>query len=617
MNTHAEQETGRLPRRWSQSLSGLHRTLALVWQSGPGWTLLSMLLIPIQGLLPLCTLYLLKLIVDTLILAPAAADKGAMVGQLGWLVGLTALVALIGEICRAFARLGREALSDLVTQRVHNDLHAKAVEVDLESYERPDYYDALHRAHQEAAFRPTNILFGLMMVAQNSILIAAISGWLFSVDWRIGVALLLSVLPGFWARVVHARRMYHWRHRRTPLERQASYFGWLLTDPTMAKEMRLFALGPHFAQRFSELRTLLRGERLALGVRRCLWDLATDAVAIVAIFGSYSFVILRAVQGLITVGDVAMFYQAFLRMQSGLRDLMTHLSGLYEDRLFLSTLDTFLGLPSRVVAPTAPKPVPRPMQTGFAFHDVSFRYPGAGEYTLRDVSLEIRPHEVIALVGENGSGKTTLVKLLCRLYDPNDGVITLDGIDLREFDPHALWGEIGAILQDYGRYSLSARENIWFGDIRQPLDGDGTVAAAERTGADEVIARMPRGYDTVLGKRFEDGTELSVGDWQKLALARAFFHDAQLIVLDEPTSSMDAQAEDEVLRGFRDQRGGAAAVLISHRLSTMRLADRIFVLEQGRIAQHGTHAELIEQAGTYARLFNLQASAYRKDRGPC
>ena len=601
-------------KRTLQSLSGLERALGLAWRSGPGWSSASALLVVVQGLLPLATLYLLKLIVDGVAAGLGAEDKAAAFGQVMWLVVLTAGVALTAEVTRSFSRVARDRLSDLVTDRVYDLLHAKSIEVDLESYEHPDYYDALYRAHHETPFRPTRILIGFLMLGQSLITIVAIAGWLFSVDWRIGLILVLSSFPALWARVTHAARVYAWRHHRTPLERKASYFDWLLADPTLAKEVRLFELGPLFAGRFSSVRALLRREKFSLSLKRCVWDLATDAVSVLAIFGSYGFIAYRAVQGLITVGDVAMFYQAFLRVQNSLRELMTYVSGLYEDRLFFSTLTDFLEHPVKIVGPADPKPLPTPMQTGFAFHDVSFRYPESERNVLEDVSLEIRPKEVIALVGENGSGKTTLVKLLCRLYDPSEGVITLDGTDLREFEPRLLRREIAVILQDYGRYSLSVRENIWFGNVQRPAGDDGTVVAARRAGAHDVISSMPEGYDTVLGKRFQDGTELSVGDWQKVALARTFFHDAQLIVLDEPTSSMDAHAEYEVLEGFRRRLHGAAAILISHRLSTMRLADRIFVLDKGRIVETGAHLELLERKGVYARLFDLQARPYREGR---
>jgi ATP-binding cassette subfamily B protein len=306
-----------------------------------------------------------------------------------------------------------------------------------------------------------------------------------------------------------------------------------------------------------------------------------------------------------------MYFQAFQRVQGFLQGILGSLAGLYEDNLFLSNLYEFLDLKRTVIEPVQPKSVPRPMQKGIALDHVSFQYPGGARRVIEDISLTIRPGEVVALVGENGSGKTTLMKLLCRLYDPTDGTITLDGVDLRQFETNALRHEISIIFQDYAHYHLSARENIWFGNTALPPDTERVITAAQNSGAHTVISSLPHGYDTILGKRFADGEELSIGEWQKVALARAFMRDSQIIVLDEPTSSMDAKAEYEVFQSFRQLVSGRTAILISHRFSTVRMADRIFVLKHGRIIEGGTHDELICAQGTYARLFEMQAQHYR------
>jgi ATP-binding cassette, subfamily B, bacterial len=311
------------------------------------------------------------------------------------------------------------------------------------------------------------------------------------------------------------------------------------------------------------------------------------------------------------VGDLVMYYQAFQRVQGFLQGILSSLTGLYADNLFLSNLYEFLDLKRTVAEPAVARPVPQPMRVGIVFDHVSFQYPGGTRKAIEDVSLVIRPGEVVALVGENGSGKTTLIKLLCRLYDPTGGSITLDGIDLRQFETHALRREIAIIFQNYAHYHLSAEENIWLGNASLPPDRERVAAAARRSGADEVIRGLPRGYDTILGKRFADGEELSVGEWQKVALARAFMRDAQILVLDEPTSSMDAKAEYEVFQNFRKLVAGRSAILISHRFSTVRMADRIHVLQHGRVIEGGSHDELIRAGGTYARLFEMQARHYR------
>jgi ATP-binding cassette subfamily B protein len=378
--------------------------------------------------------------------------------------------------------------------------------------------------------------------------------------------------------------------------------------------------------RFADLRRQLRGERMALSVRRSAAELATQAAGLALLYGTYGWLAWRAVAGEITLGDLVMFEAAFSRGQGFLRDLLAGVGGLYENNLFLSNLFEFLDLTPRVADPPDPLPVPRPMREGFAFEGVSFRYPGEGESAaagdgaaakpreaLHGIDFRVGPGEVVALVGENGSGKTTLIKLLCRLYEPTDGRITLDGTDVRRFGSAELRRQIAVIFQDFVRYHVTARDNIRFGNLDLgEADPQGLIPAAARaSAADAVIGRLPAGYETMLGRRFENGAELSLGEWQKVALARAFVRDAQVIVMDEPTAAMDAKAEAEVFDNFRRLAAGRAAVLISHRLSTVKSADRIYVLDRGTVAEVGTHDELMSRRGLYARMFELQARNYR------
>ena len=366
-----------------------------------------------------------------------------------------------------------------------------------------------------------------------------------------------------------------------------------------------------FARRFSELRRRIRRERLGIDSRRSLAEMAASVVEIGAMFGLYAFVGYRTMRGLLTMGDLVMFFQAVQRGQGFLGQLLGGLSDLYESHLFLTNLYEFLELKPKIVAPARPAPVHRPLRTGLVFDHVSFRYSDDGRPVLDDLSLTIRPGEHVALVGENGAGKTTLIKLLCRLYDPTQGAITLDGVDLRQLDLEALRREISIVFQDYAHYQLTARENIWLGNIDAPPDLAGIQAAALQAGADDVIARLKHGYETVLGKWFEGGEELSVGEWQKVALARAFLRQSQIIVLDEPTSAMDARAEYELFQRFHRLAAGRTALLISHRLSTVRMADRIYVLEDGKVLESGTHEELVYRGGKYSCLFETQARNYR------
>ena len=482
--------------------------------------------------------------------------------------------------------------------------------LDLEYYENSSFYDTLHRAQLEAPHRPTQIVNGLVPVVQSSVTLLGIAGLLFSCHWGIAIVLFASLIPGLVLRLKFADKMYKWQIDRSTADRKATYFNWLLTGPFYAKEIRVFDLGALFIEGFRRLRRDLRREKLGLALRHALGEWVAETGAALAIFGSLAFIAYRTVQGVITLGDMVMYYQAFQRGQGYLRDLLGGLAGLYEDNLFLANFYVFLDLKPKVVEPLAPLPVPNPIKSGIVFHDVAFRYPTGEGMVLEKVNLTIRPGQVVALVGENGSGKTTLVKLLCRLYDPTSGSITIDGIDLRRFETTSLRREFGIIFQDYAQYQMTALENIRMGNITLRPDDERIIETARYTGAHEFLSRLPEGYETMLGKWFGQGAELSIGQWQKVALARALLRDARIIILDEPTSSMDAKSEYAVFNRFRDLAHDRTAILISHRFSTIRMADCIYMLKDGKIVEKGTHEELMDHDGLYAYLFQLQAKYY-------
>jgi ATP-binding cassette subfamily B protein len=589
----------------------LGRALRFVWQSAKGSTIANAIFIVVQGVLPLLPLYLMKLMVDAVTAGLKAPDKGVAFRHVLLLVGLMGAATLFAFLISLIAGLVREWQAFTVTDHMNDVLLAKSIEVDLEYYESARYYDTLHRAQREAPFRPLSIVNGLAQIGQNGISLLAITGLLVSFHWIIAAILFTAVISGTAVRLRYTGKMYRWQREQTSTERQAGYLNWMLTDSSHAKEIRLFDLGPLFIRRFHDIRRKLRKGKLAIMRRRYLADFAAQTLATAAIYGSYAYVAYQAVGGKITYGDLVMYYQAFQRVQGSLQGILSSLAGLYEDNLFLSNLYEFLDLKRTVIEPVHARPMPQPMQRGIVLDRVSFQYPESSRKVFEDISLTIRPGEVVALVGENGSGKTTLIKLLCRLYDPTGGTITIDGVDLRQFETKALRREIAIIFQDYAHYHLTARENIWFGNTALPPDHERVVTAARRSGADDVISALPHGYDTILGKWFENGEELSIGEWQKVALARAFIRDAQIIVLDEPTSSMDAKAEYEVFQSFRRLVSDRTAILISHRFSTVRMADRIFVLKHGTIIESGTHEELMDRQGVYADLFQKQAQAYR------
>ncbi len=599
------------PLTFSSLQQTLLRALQLVWSMAPGWTAANMLLIVILGVLPIAALYLTKLIVDSVTAGLAAPDPAAVFPQVFFYILVAAAIALFLALARSLSELTSEAQSMIVTDGVSDILHAQSIAVDLEYYEDTSYYDTLHRAQQEAPYRPTRIVNGLVQIGQNGISLLGVAVLILAFSWVIALILLAAAIPAALVRYYYARARFRFEQENTESERQAWYYHWVLTDSSHAKEVRLFNLGPLFRERFKNFRTDLRKGRLQLAKYRTLSDSASQAIVVIALFGTFAFIAYSTLQNTISVGDLVMYFLAFQLGIGFIQAILNSLAGLYEDNLFLSNFYQFLDLKPAIQSPEEPALIPRPDVQRIAFQDVHFSYPGGTREAVSGIDLSLNPGEVIALVGENGSGKTTLIKLLCRLYDPDSGNITVNGIDLRSFDPVAWRKEISVIFQDYVHYYLSASENIWVGNVERDQDPATIAKAANRSGADAVIQRLPEGYKTNLGHWFSGGQELSEGEWQKVALARAFFRDSNIVVLDEPTSSLDPLAEADLFRNFRNLLEGRSAVLISHRFSTVQMADRIYVLDKGRIIEEGSHADLLRLNGRYAHLFRTQAKHYQ------
>ena len=491
----------------------IRHALSFVWQSSPSLAVCSIAVRVIQGLLPLAVLYLTKLLIDAvteeLKLPSDDASLSRMTTILVGLAGVAAINAMLAGVASLISRIHAQ----VVTDHMHALLQAKSIEVDLEYYEDARYYDTLHRAQQEAPYQPTAILNALLQLGQDAISLLAMAAILWWLHWAVIPVLLLTAIPYFLVRLQQANRLFTWERERTPLERRAWYVNMLLTQATAAKEIRLFDLGPRLRQWFQDARSVLRRERIALERRWALAGIAAQLLGVVGVFGVYSFVAFRTFQGLLTVGDLVMFFQTVQRASGFLENLGWHVAKLYESNLFLTTLGEFLSIQSRLPKPAQPKAFPRPITQGITFDHVSFQYSHEERTAIRDLTFRIKPGEHIAFVGANGAGKTTLVKLLCRLYDPSSGRITIDGEDLRDYQIADVRGALSGVFQDFVKFQFSVKDNIALAVSSPDVDLPDVTRAAKQAGVHEAIERLPKGYESVLGRLFDGGYELSIGEW--------------------------------------------------------------------------------------------------------
>ena len=611
---HPPRATGRAPAPESLTLRGFfgvfrysRRALELVWSTDRGLTLALALLTLFAGVLPALVALVGALIVDAVLHAIGTAGSAAPVLRLVALEGV--LIAAIAAAQRGLS-LCQSLLRAQLGQRVNVMMLEKALTLELQHFEDSEFYDKLTRARREASTRPLSLVTRTFGLVQNGISLASYGVLLahFS-PWAVAV-LLLAGLPAFVAEAKFsgdAFRLFRWR---SPETRMQIYLETVIAREDHAKEVMLYGLGPRLLERYRDIFRRLYAEDRALTVRRDLWGFALGSIATAALYAAYAWIAVTAVRRIITVGQMTMYVALFRQGQAAVSAMLAAVGGMYEDNLYLSTLYEYLE--TEVPAPGgAALRGPHP-EDGVRFEDVSFTYPGAEQPALEHISLHLTPGSSLALVGENGSGKTTLIKLLTRLYAPSAGRILLDGQDLAEWDERALRERIGVIFQDFARYQMLVGENVGAGDERFFEDETRWRVAADKGRASEFIDTLPAGYHTQLGKWFRDGRELSGGQWQKIALSRAFMRTrADILVLDEPTAAMDAQAEAEVFEHFRQLARERITILISHRFSTVRMADQIVVLNRGRIVERGSHEELMRLNGRYAHLFTLQARGYR------
>jgi ATP-binding cassette subfamily B protein len=580
----------------------------MVWNTSPPLTTATIFLRLVSSVIPVAQLWVGKLIIDQVVRAIQGrlADPHRIWVYLAYEIAL----AVLSDLLSRAVNLSDSLLGDKFTNYVSLRLMEHANRLDLVSFEDPVFYDKLERARRQTTARlgMLGIIAGMgqQFITLLSLLAAVVS---FS-PWFL-LLLVGAVVPAFLGETRFAMLAYSMLYRHTPERRELDYLRMLGASNQSAKEVKIFGLGQHLADRSRRLFDRFYEENKALAIKRAVTGSLLNLLPTAGYYGAYVLILIRTMAGAMSVGSLTFVAGAFARSRSLIETLFSSLNNIGEQALYIKDLfDFFETEPSIVSVPNA-LPAPRPIRSGFEFRDVSFAYQGSDRQVLRRVSFHFDAGERIALIGENGAGKTTLVKLLARLYEPTGGAILLDGVDLREYDVDSLRAEIGVIFQDYMRYDMLVRENIGFGRIEELANQPRVESAARKSLADPMIAQLNLGYDQMLGRRFENGVDLSAGQWQKVALGRAYMRDAQVLILDEPTASLDARAEYEVFLRFADLTRGRMAVLISHRFSTVRMADRILVLADGELVEQGTHQQLVALGGRYAELFELQAAGYR------
>ncbi|HTQ53365.1 MAG TPA: ABC transporter ATP-binding protein [Bryobacteraceae bacterium] len=590
------------------SLRNIRPLLGMVFETSPPLVVTTTLLRFVRALLPLSMLWVSKLILDGVV--GWIKHGGGNATAIWKLVALELGLAVLSDLLARANSLADSLLSDRFTNRISVRLIEHATRLDLASFEDPVFYDKLERARRQTTGR-IGLLAGVLNVAQDTLSLFSLSAGLIVFSPWLMVLLVAAVIPAFLGETHFTSLAYSVLYRWTPQRRLLDYIRLLGASNQSAKEVKIFGLGPHLAERYREVSDRIYEENKGVAVKRASLGFVLNLISTGGYYGAYAVVLIRTLAGALSVGTFTFLTGAFSRSRSYIEKILQSFTDISDQALYLKDLFDFFEMEPAIRSLPNALPAPRPIRRGFEFENVSFAYPGSSRLVVENISLSLEPKEKIALIGENGAGKTTLVKLLARLYDPTSGRILLDGVDLRDYSVDDLRKEIGVIFQDYMRYELLVKENIGFGKIEDLADRDRIEMAAQKSLAFQVIGKLPHGYDQMIGRRFEGGVDLSGGEWQKFALARAYMRDAQLLILDEPTATLDARAEYEVFRRFAELTQGRMAVLISHRFSTVRMADRILVLENGRIAEQGTHSQLVALGGRYAELFELQAAGYR------
>lgn len=603
----------------ARTLRQLGLLFVQVWRTSPLLTFLSFFLRLIVALVPPALLFLSKLIIDEVVRQTGQPSPGPNLAD--WFAA-GRIETLAGLVLAEFALvIGRDALNRAVSvvdqvlgeqhsNRVSVELIEHAAKLDLKHLEQSDYQDRLERARRQASSRST-VLAQIFQQGQTVVTVLALAAGLFAYAPLLIPLLAISLAPSVWGEFRFNRLAYWVSHNRSPERRQLDYLRQLGASAENAKEVKLFGLGTFITSRFAKLSEQIERENRGIAIQRGLWATALSAISTITYYAAFAYILWRTLSGDFSLGDLVFLSGSFMNLNGLMQQFLLGFTAIAGQSLFLDDLFSFFDIRPGITEPAAPRPFPQPLRQGIRFDNVGFRYPGSERWIVRNLSFEVPAGQTLALVGENGAGKTTIVKLLTRLYDPDEGRVLVDGVDLKDLATADLRRHVGVIFQDFLRYSFTAADNIGVGQIDAFTDRARITSAAEQSLAHAVIGRLPEGYDQMLGRTFAKGQDLSGGEWQKLALARAYMREAAIVVLDEPTAALDARAEAEVFSRFKDLAEGTTALIISHRFSTVRMADRIIVLEQGAVLEQGSHEELMAAGGRYAELFELQAAGYR------
>lgn len=580
----------------------LPRTLNLVKVAAPGWLYISLTLIVLETLAFFGSLYLMKLLID--IVARTSLQSNTAQTEIIRYVIFSGLAGVVYFVLRSFSTYSIEVLSTKVSEYINNNVHEKAVTLQLSFYESPSYYDVLKRAMEAGTDKPGLVITTLIEILKNCLSLAAVISVLILINWLLLPIIAIFILPTLFIRLKYSKKLNDLKIAQTPLERKSSYFSNLITTDTAAKEIRTYSLGAYLKTKFSDIRQSLIKEKLSLNLKRTQLEVATTAISYVGIFFCIGFIALKAISGETSTGDISLFLVAFPQAFSLLQNISGGISSVYQNSIYINSSFELLQLENNLEKSTVAEPLSVENDISIQLNNVKFNYPYTDKQTISGINLSIPSGKIIGLVGLNGAGKSTLIKLLCRLYDPTEGEILYGNKDIKLLDPLEYRKQLGVVFQDFNRYSFSAGENIFFGNIHQPYDAKRVKEAAEKSGIASFIESFPHGYDTIMGRIFEDSREVSIGQWQKIALARCFYSDARFLIFDEASSALDAVSEKELFSSFRDRIGNRGAVIISHRRSAILHADYIYVLADGKVVEEGTDEELMQLNGAYASIFN-------------